>query len=72
MTLLYVNFDDPVGSLVQFNIICRLNNYMLIQYNNPIILSCIVRPFAGVHLEYLKMPKGCRVASTGFRKYRVK
>ena len=40
--------------------------------SNNIILNCIVRSFAGGHLEYLKLLKGTRVASTGFRKYRVK
>ena len=68
MTLPHVNSDDPIGFLVQFNVYIGLKTALL----HSIILSCIVRPFAGGHLEYLKLLKGARVASTGFRKYRVK
>ena len=72
MTLPHVNSDGPIGFLVQFNMYIGLKTALLYNIIKTIILSFIVRPFAGGHLEYLKLLKGARVASTGFRKYRVK
>ena len=49
--------------LGQYNIYyLGLKTAFLYSLTPKLKLSCIVRPFAGGHLEYLKLLKGARVA----------
>ena len=67
MTLPHVNSDYPIGFLVQFNMYFFIGLKTALLYIKTIISSC--RAYSAV---ILKLINGARMASTGFRKYRVK